>query len=169
MLLSLVDDDADVRRPLFKFQGPVRDCREWDHHQEGALNSLGLDQVAEQGDSLDRLAQPHLVCQDSVQVVVEERDHPVETHKLVGFKLPTLEHIGLLCDFLFDGVCYRVVVLGGILHVMLYFVCVSLAFLTWMLFALRQFGLLLNFGGSALLVILLLCVPLCSFHQSCCL
>ena len=55
---------------------------------------LGLVQVGEQGNCLDSLSQAHFVCQDSVQVVVVQRDHPLEPSHLVLLQstadLPTI-------------------------------------------------------------------------------
>jgi hypothetical protein len=82
--------------------------------------------IGEQGNSLYRFTKPHLVRQNSVQVVVVERDHPIEPEHLVGLKLATNEHLGLLVDFLLDRVGEPVVDLGRIPHILHDQVCVSL-------------------------------------------
>lgn len=56
--------------PLLKLEGPVGDGGEGDDDEVRAVVFLVLDEVGEQRNGLDRLAQPHLVGQDAVQVVV---------------------------------------------------------------------------------------------------
>jgi len=59
---------------------------------------------------LDRLAKAHLVGQDAVEVVVEERHQPLQTLELVVVEaLAWTEHLGLLANLLRDVVCNLVV------------------------------------------------------------
>jgi hypothetical protein len=70
MLLSFISDHMDIWCPFFELRHPVIYRRQWYHNQEGSLIVLMLDQVRKQGNSLNRFAQTHFICQNTVQVIV---------------------------------------------------------------------------------------------------
>lgn len=77
VLLPFVGDDTDGRGPSLKLTHPVVDCSQGHHNQKRAFVSLVANKVREEGDSLNGFAKTHLISEDSVEVVVIERDHPV--------------------------------------------------------------------------------------------
>lgn len=46
------------------------DLRERHDNEEGPVEALVLHEVSDEGDGLDCLSQPHLISQDTIQVVV---------------------------------------------------------------------------------------------------
>lgn len=42
-----------------------------------------FNEVRDETDRLNRLSKTHFVCENSVQVVIIQRDHPLETFKLL--------------------------------------------------------------------------------------
>lgn len=52
--------------------------RQWHNDEERSIDSLLLHQVGNETDGLNGLPQPHLIGQDSVEAVVEERHHPLQ-------------------------------------------------------------------------------------------
>lgn len=61
--------------------------------------------MADQGNGLHGLSQSHFVCQNSVQVVVVERNKPLQPSHLEGFQSATVHYRWLVQDCLFDAVC----------------------------------------------------------------
>mmetsp|Transcript_27928 Transcript_27928/g.26964 ORF Transcript_27928/g.26964 Transcript_27928/m.26964 type:complete len:446 (-) Transcript_27928:715-2052(-) len=137
MLLALVDDLPDAGGPLVELHDPVGDDREGHHNQERALAALALDEVREQGDGLDGLAQPHLVRQDPIQVIVEQTHHPVQPYHLVRLQHPPTQQLRLSHDLLRDRVRDRVVHLAPRLQVLLDLVRIRVP-LYWHLLLLLQ-------------------------------
>lgn len=74
-------------------------------------NEANLSTLPDLGAHLYRLPQAHLVCQDPVQLVIVQRDHPLEALHLVFSQLAPNQHPGLLKDGLLHRVRQRVVVL----------------------------------------------------------
>ena len=52
----------------------------------------------------------HLVCEDAVEMVVVQGDHPLQAHQLVLAQIARLEHFGLVGNLLVHGVRKVVVV-----------------------------------------------------------
>ena len=48
--------------------------REGHYDEVGSVDPLFLNEVCAQSNGLDGLPQPHLVCQDTIEVVVVQRD-----------------------------------------------------------------------------------------------
>ena len=81
---ALVRDGHRVGDPLAALELPVGEHRERHDDHEGARDVLRLHQVGDERDGLDRLAQPHLVGEDAVEVVVVQRDHPAQPLQAEG-------------------------------------------------------------------------------------
>jgi len=73
----------DRRAPLGKLVIPVQEGRLGNHHEMRPADILVVLQVAKERDSLEGLAKTHLVCQDSIESVLVQGDHPVEAVDLV--------------------------------------------------------------------------------------
>ena len=95
---------SDRRRPFLKLSHPIRNCRQRSHHQKRAIIFFVLYQIAQQSNSLNRLAQSHLIRKYTVQIVVVKRYQPLQPMKLISFELPALKNSWLLLDVLLDGV-----------------------------------------------------------------
>jgi hypothetical protein len=48
---------------------------------------------------LNRLSQTHLICQNSIEIVIIKADHPAQSKQLIRFQLASFEQHGLLWDF----------------------------------------------------------------------
>ena len=59
---------------------------------------LRLDQVGDQRDGLDRLAEPHLIREDPIELVVVQRDEPAQPRHLVLLEAAAAQHLRLLLD-----------------------------------------------------------------------
>ena len=70
-------------RPPPELRLPVQDGGGGHHHQVRPPHTPARRQVRQQADRLDRLAQPHLVCQDAVQPAVVHGHQPVQAVALV--------------------------------------------------------------------------------------
>ena len=116
---AFVLNDDDVRRPALKFRRPIGERREWHDDQRRARVLLQVDQMHDQGDGLNRLAEAHLVGENTVQIVVVQRHEPFEALQLVRFQLATDEHFRLLGDGLADAMGDGVVRLFGVVFVVL--------------------------------------------------
>lgn len=68
-----------LHRPL-----PVLERGERSDYQEGPLGVFEVEEMVEEGNGLDGLAQPHLVSQDGVSLLVPVLDEPVHALNLVG-------------------------------------------------------------------------------------
>ena len=68
--LPFVSNQLNFRSPLLKFTHPIVDRGQRDHDQEGALVVLVFNQVSEQRDALDGLAEAHLIREDAVEAFV---------------------------------------------------------------------------------------------------
>lgn len=72
----------DGGRPPVELEHPVREGRQRHDDQERTVHALLLHQVGDQSDSLNRLAETHLVGENAVQVVVVQRHEPLEAFEL---------------------------------------------------------------------------------------
>ena len=95
---ALVDDCDRVRAPARELELPVGERGQRHDDEERAAQVLRLDQVRDQRDRLDGLAQTHFVGQDAVELVVVQRDEPSQPCHLVLLELASLEQLGLLVD-----------------------------------------------------------------------
>lgn len=59
------------------------DSRERDNDEKRSIVALLLHEVGDEGNGLDGLTKTHLICQDSVEMVVVERHKPLQTFDLV--------------------------------------------------------------------------------------
>ena len=66
VLLTLVGDNTDGGGPLCELGNPVLDRDQRHNDKVWALVSLISNEICEEGDSLDGLAETHLVGQDSI-------------------------------------------------------------------------------------------------------
>mmetsp|Transcript_16080 Transcript_16080/g.46058 ORF Transcript_16080/g.46058 Transcript_16080/m.46058 type:complete len:408 (-) Transcript_16080:637-1860(-) len=82
---------------------PVHDHRVGNDDQMRPPVVFVLHQVGDQRHDLHRLAEPHLVGKDAVQVIVVQRNHPLQSHDLILAQLGAIwrtEQLGLLRDLL---------------------------------------------------------------------
>jgi hypothetical protein len=70
--------------PLLHSALPVLQGGKGSNNEEGALDVFEGEQVVEEGDGLNSLAQSHLISQDGIALLVPGFDEPVETLRLVG-------------------------------------------------------------------------------------
>ena len=63
--VAQVHHHVHVRRPQLDLALPGGERGQGHHQQKGPVQLVLLEQVAEEGDGLDGLAQAHLVCQDT--------------------------------------------------------------------------------------------------------
>ena len=54
---------------------------------------LGLHKASQKADGLDGLAQPHLICQDAIHVVVVQGHQELEAPQLVGAQCAAHKHV----------------------------------------------------------------------------
>src|SRR6266567_6399286 len=80
-------DDPKVGSPLGELACPVLERGFWDDDEMGSGNVAVVLEVGEEGDGLESLAQAHLVGEDTVEAIVMQRDHPVQTLQLVATHL----------------------------------------------------------------------------------
>mmetsp|Transcript_28915 Transcript_28915/g.83963 ORF Transcript_28915/g.83963 Transcript_28915/m.83963 type:complete len:731 (+) Transcript_28915:2411-4603(+) len=127
-------DDAEGRAPPLELVHPVRQGGLGNDDQMRTLNVEILILVGQDGDTLERLSQAHLIGQDAVQSLLHQVDHPVQSLQLVRLESSKLDARGLLGeeDVLLDVVVVVVVpteidggppallaaLLGGIVPVM---------------------------------------------------
>ncbi len=102
--IATIDDLPDGRRPFLELVDPVGHGRQGHHYQKRPIVLLELNQVRQQRYRLDSLPQPHLIRQYSVQVVIVQRNQPLQPHQLVILQLPTLHYCRLLLYLLFHSV-----------------------------------------------------------------
>ncbi len=107
--IAPVNDLTNGRGPLFKLVDPVGHCRQWDNNQERAIIFFELDQVGKQGNGLNGLTQPHLIRQNPIQVVIVQRDKPLQSNQLIVFELASFQNGRLLLDLLLHSVCQVVI------------------------------------------------------------
>lgn len=119
ILLPLVGDYSDRRRPSFELTHPVVDRCKRHNNQERSFVALVADQISEERYSLDGFAETHFICENAIQVVVVQRNHPVEAEHLVLFELAALKQMRLLCDVLCDRVRDLVVHLAAVAQCLL--------------------------------------------------
>src|SRR5450432_3999249 len=62
---SLKNQNVDLRRPFGKLSLPVVERRFWDRDQMRASDTHDMSQIPEERNSLQSLAQTHLICQNS--------------------------------------------------------------------------------------------------------
>ena len=72
--------------------------------------SLLLDEIGDQTDGLDSLSETHFVCEDTVQIVVVQGYHPLQTLQLVLLQGTSNQVGSLLCNLFLDAVSNLVVV-----------------------------------------------------------
>ncbi len=58
---------------------------------------------------MNGLSKAHFVSKNAVEMVVVERDEPLEAMELIVFEFSALEDGGLFGDFFLDGVCEVIV------------------------------------------------------------
>ncbi|KAI3476086.1 hypothetical protein L1887_62392 [Cichorium endivia] len=78
LLGALEGDHVEAGHPALELAVPVVQRRLGHDDEVEAGRVAEVAEVAEEGDGLERLAEAHLVCEDAVDAVVVERDHPVE-------------------------------------------------------------------------------------------
>lgn len=82
-LRSKVCEYFEARAPLLKLHFPVHDDGGRNNNEMGSPNSSIAGQGSKHGDGLNSLTKPHFICQNSVELSVVERDHPVHSDDLV--------------------------------------------------------------------------------------
>lgn len=126
IFLSFISDHPDGRCPLLELCDPVLYCDQRDHNQEWTFVTLVTDQVWEQTNRLDSFTQAHFVCKDSIQVVIIERNHPIQTHELVRFEQAASQQMGLRFNRFFDRVRDVIIDLRTVLKIVFDLRCVTL-------------------------------------------
>ena len=53
---------------------------------------------------MDRLSKPHFICKNSIELVIVERDKPLQTLKLIVFQLASTKDSWLFADLFLDCV-----------------------------------------------------------------
>ena len=70
----------------------VQHLRQRHNDEERSIDSLLLHQVGNETDGLNGLPQPHLIGQDSVELLGVHDAQPVEADQLVGLQLKPVTH-----------------------------------------------------------------------------
>mmetsp|Transcript_29535 Transcript_29535/g.52889 ORF Transcript_29535/g.52889 Transcript_29535/m.52889 type:complete len:207 (-) Transcript_29535:2154-2774(-) len=68
---------VNLRRPFGKLFNPVVYSGERHNDKKGAQDGQRVGKIGAKGDTLDRFAKPHLVCQDDIIVLQPRVDEPV--------------------------------------------------------------------------------------------
>src|SRR5277367_308373 len=100
---TLVTDDFYRGGPSSKLQCPIGHCTEREDDEEWTLSLFLFHEEGDEGDCLDGFAETHFVCEDAVEMVVEEGYHPLETFDLIVFQFSADEKVRLFSNFLLDA------------------------------------------------------------------
>ena len=84
--VAAVADNVEIRRPRRELGLPGGDGRERNDDEKRAKLVQGVKEVREEGDRLDRLAEPHLVRQDAVLALGPQVREPVQPRQLEVFE-----------------------------------------------------------------------------------
>ena len=118
--ITLVHDVDDGRRPARKLVHPVGESGERHDDEERSVDLLLLHQIGDERNGLDGLAEAHLVGQDAVQVVVVERDEPLEAAYLIGLQLAADQYARLRTHRLAHSMRHAVVRVHPVVLVVLH-------------------------------------------------
>ena len=88
-----VHHHVHVGRPGLELPLPGGECGQRHHNQERPVELVVVEQVGQEGDSLDGLPQPHLISQDNTVAPAQD----AATHILV-YHLPLLLPVSYLAD-----------------------------------------------------------------------
>ena len=83
LLAPIVRHNLECRRPFFELNLPVEHhrCRHYDQVRPPDPSLDG--EICQHRDRHERLTQPHLVCENTVESLVVQRDHPLQRDGLI--------------------------------------------------------------------------------------
>ena len=84
-------NNSTTRHPFFELIFPVAESDFWRDDYMRPFDFLKLLDEGYNRNGLNRLAQSHVISQNAVYSAFIERNHPVETNKLIVFELPSFE------------------------------------------------------------------------------
>lgn len=91
-----VAHDVEVRRPDLELFDPGRERREGDDDEVGAVLVHRVDEVRDEADTLDCLAQSHLVCENAILSLRPKVGEPVEAGDLKLLELAARREVAWL-------------------------------------------------------------------------
>ncbi len=89
LLTAVIGENLETGQELLEFDLPIEHDTGWGYHEMWAPNAFVASEMSKERDSLDGLAQTHLVCKNAIDAVRVQASQPLEADLLVRSQLAT--------------------------------------------------------------------------------